>query len=143
MSRPVQMSRVVAICVGLALALCLVACPKRVDRTPSMPPPAVKARIDALIDSALQLKENKVECVPYETHKQAVLVSIDIWETYAICVVDREELIQLASIDKAELQGQVNAQAARADKNARWIWIVAGIGAALTVVGFGIGAAAF
>ena len=109
------------------------------QKTPSTIPPASKARIEALIDVAMQLKVNNIEVVPYSVFREAVLVSIDIWETYAICVVDREELIQLASIDLAEMQGHLNKQTARADKNARWIWYMAGGGIVLSIVTLIIG----
>jgi len=114
----------------------------RKEIRPSTMPPASKARIEALIDLALQLRENKIEVVPYEVFKQSVLVSIDIWESYAICVVDREELVQLASINLAEMQGKLNAQTARADKNARHFWWAVGGGIVSSILSLLVGALA-
>ena len=136
-----------SILTALVLAICFLVCtlaagcahPKK---TTLPMPPASKARIEALIDLALQLREQKIEVVPYEVFKQSVLVSIDIWESYAICVVDREELVQLASIDLAEMQGKLNAQTARADKNARHFWYAVGSGIVLSILSLLVGALA-
>ena len=128
------------IALTIVLSLC-VACASQIRPQPRTPPPETPWR--ALQEACSICLETETFSCPISAMGKAVKGCISIAESLENCGADLRDCGKIATIDKAELQGQVNEQAARADRNARWVWIVASIGAALTVVGFGIGAAAF
>lgn len=143
MSRPVRMSRVAAICVGATLALCLVGCTHRVRQAPDILSLPSKAPTEALIDSCDNLPETlEVKC-PIHVFLKGLYNFADLWEYSQKCKARLEAAEKFGAVDRAELQGRINREAARADRNARTAWIVAGIGLALTVLGFVAGAVAF
>jgi hypothetical protein len=67
---------------------------------------------------------------------------ISIAESLENCGADLRDCGKIATVDKMEAQGKINEQAARADRNAKWIWIVAGGGALLSVITLIVGAMA-
>ena len=115
-----------------------------------MPPPPEKARIEALIVSYEKAKESGADTAPLETLRLTLRMLAKTWGNYeyarkelAKAAVDIQEARQLGAVDRAEMQGRVNTEAARADKNARWITYTLIGGLVLSGLTFGIGALAF
>lgn len=126
------------ICLFGAFALLLSAC-----KTPRHPTPRYapsKAPLEALIDRCVNLPETmEVKC-PIRVFLKSVYNFADLWEYYQMCGKKLTACEKFGQIDRAEMQGRINEQAARADRNERWIWIVAAIGGGLTIVSFLLGA---
>jgi hypothetical protein len=99
-----------------------------------------KAPTEALIDQCTNhVEEQEVRC-PLRVFLSGVYNFADLWDYSQKCKARLTACEKFGAVDRAEMQGKINEQAARADRNAKWIWIVAGVGGVLTVVSFLVGA---
>lgn len=125
------------VCLTIILGLC-VACASVPSTKPRVPPPDRPWR--ALEKTCHICLETESFNCPIDSVRKVVMGCISIAESLENCGADLRACGKTATIDKAEMQGKVNEQAARADRNERWIWIVAAIGGGLTIVSFLLGA---
>ena len=137
------MNKRAALTMAVSLALCLAGCPHRVDRAPVDSPPPSKAPTEALIDSCENVVETQEVRCPLQVFLKGVYNFADLWEYSQKCGKKLTACQKFGAVDRAELQGEINREAARADKNARHFWWAVGAGLVLTVVGFVVGAVAF
>ena len=141
--RPEQPSRCWAVVVAASFVLWGVGCahsPRKVvdpTYTPS------KAPTEALIDSCENVVETQEVRCPLQVFLKGVYNFADLWEYSQKCGKKLTACQKFGAVDRAELQGEINREAARADKNARHFWWAVGAGLVLTVVGFVVGAVAF
>ena len=102
-----------------------------------------KAPTEALIERCDNLPETmEVKC-PISVFLKSVYNFADLWEYSQKCGAKLTACEKYGQIDMAEMQGKVNEQAARADRNAKWIWIVAGMGGGVSIISLIVGAVAF
>lgn len=127
----------------LALTLWGAGCAHRPSPAPDPTPIPSKASIEALIERCENLPETQEVRCPLDVFLKSLNSFVDLWECSERCGAHLRACQRFGAVDRAELTGRVQQETARADRNARWAWIVAGVGGLLTVVGFVLGAAAF
>lgn len=127
----------------ISLALVAFGCGSARNRVLDSPKAPDKAPTEEMIKLCDNLPETmEVKC-PINVFLKGLYNFADLWEYSQKCKARLEAAESFGEVDRAELQGQVNEQASRADRNARIAWVVAAAGLVLTVVGFVVGAVAF
>ena len=101
-----------------------------------------KAPTEAMIDRCENLAETQEVKCPINVFLRGVYNFADMWEYSQKCGKKLTACQKYGAVDKAEMQGHLNKQTARADKNARWIWYMAGGGIVLSVITLILGALA-
>ena len=101
-----------------------------------------KAPTEAMIDKCDNLPETmEVKC-PIQVFLKGVYNFADLWEYSQKCGKKLTACQKFGAVDKAEMQGHLNKQTARADANARTAWIVGGCGLVLSILSLLVGALA-
>lgn len=140
---PAGLYRLTVILVGWALALCLVGCTHRVKPSPVDVYTPSKAPTEALIDSCENVSETQEVRCPLQVFLKGIYNFADLWEYSQKCGYRLVACEKFGAVNLAEMQGHLNKQTARADKNARWITYTVIGGAILAVASFVVGAVAF
>jgi hypothetical protein len=99
-----------------------------------------KAPMDSLIERCENIAETQEVKCPLKDFLKALWNYTDIFEFSRKCGARLTACNKFGAVDKAEMQHKINQESSRADRNAKWIWIVAGVGGVLTVVSFLVGA---
>jgi hypothetical protein len=128
----------------LAAAACILfaGCAGSGKSIPSPTYTPTKAPTELLIERCENLPETQEVKCPLNVFLKSLYNFTDLWDYSQKCGVRLAACQAFGAVDKAEMQGKINEQAARADRNAKWIWIVGGIGGVLTVLAFIAGAIA-
>ena len=130
-ARRIALTIVLSLCAGCASV------PRGGLRTP---PPETPWRV--LQKTCRICLETETFSCPISAMGKAVKGCISIAESLENCGADLRECGKIATIDKAEMQGHLNKQTARADKNARHFWYAVGGGIILSVITLLVGAIA-
>ena len=101
-----------------------------------------KAPTELLIDKCENVVETQEVRCPLRVFLKGVYNFADMWEYSQKCGKKLTACEKYGAVDKAEMQGHLNKQTARADKNARHFWYAVGGGIILSVITLLVGAIA-
>ena len=128
----------------IVISLCVAfGCGSTRERTLPTTYTPTKAPQEELINRCDNLPETiEVKC-PLNVFISGIDNFADLWEYSQKCGHRLTACQKFGAVDKAEMQGHLNKQTARADRNAKWIWYAVGGGLASTVLAFIVGSVAF
>ena len=131
------------IILGLTLALWGAGCartPQKVLGPTYLP---TKAPTEALINRCENSPEKREVICPLDIFIKSIDNFADLWEYSQKCAHRLTACQKFGAVDRLEMQGKINTETARADKNARWIWYTVGGGLVVSIAAFFVGALAF